>query len=135
MAAMTDALAGALLAHALKQTPYPQPAGLWFSIHTASPTRAGLRDFEVALTGAGYARYDITVKMSVPTGSPPRSVNTGVITIGPATADWGTILAGGVDDDATAGTMRFFGLASEARTISIGESFQLVLSQFAARFQ
>lgn len=137
MAALTDTAAGGMLAHILKQTPYAQPAGLFLGLHTENPTKAGLRTYEVtigALT-TGYIRHDIGLKMAAPTGSPPRSTNSSVITIGPALTDWGNVKAGSVDDDQNAGTMLFYGLASESRTITIGESFQLVIGQFAARFQ
>jgi hypothetical protein len=89
----------------------------------------------VPAENTGYSRQDISAKMGATNPASGRSVQTTVVTHGPALVDWGRITHLGIDDDLAAGTMLLWAMSSSARTIETGESFQLVPGQIAIQFQ
>lgn len=107
--------------------PYTWP-GLWLSLHTADPGLTGSHAAEIA-AGVGYARLSLAGLMGASSGG--ISVNTGLVTIGPATANWGTVIFLGIEDSSVigAGNMVVPGVPSIPRTINSGQPFQIPAGQ------
>lgn len=107
--------------------PYAWP-GLWLSLHTADPGLTGSHAAEVA-AGIGYVRLSLAGLMGASSGG--ISVNTSLITIGPATGNWGAVIFLGIEDSSTigAGNMAIPGVPSIPRTINSGQSFQIPAGQ------
>lgn len=107
--------------------PYSWP-GLWLALLTGDPGLAGSLASEVG-TGIGYARLSLAGLMGASIGG--ISVNTSLITIGPATGNWGIITFLGIMDSSTigAGNMAIPGVPSIPRTINAGQPFQIPASQ------
>lgn len=110
-------------------TPYTWP-GLYLSLHTANPTEAGLHTFEVS--ASGYARFPLLGVMGAADSS-GISVNTSVITIGPAGADWGVITYLGIEDALVSGNMIIPGVPQTPRTIVTGQPFQIPIGRLRLR--
>lgn len=108
------------------------PPTLYLALFTADPTVAGLLTNEVG-AGLGYARLSLAGIIGA--ASAGLSVSTTQISIGPATASWGTITFLGIMDSATigAGNMVWPGVPSQPRTINTGQSFQMPAGQLFAR--
>lgn len=111
--------------------PYSPPT-LYLALLTADPTAAGLLTNEVG-AGLGYARASLAGIIGA--ASSGLSVSTTLISIGPATASWGTITFLGIMDSPTigAGNMIWPGVPSQARTINTGQPFQLPAGQLFSR--
>lgn len=107
--------------------PYVWPA-LWLSLHTADPGLAGSHAAEIG-GGIGYARLSLAGLMGASAGG--ISVSTSLISIGPATANWGTIIFLGIEDSGVigAGNMAIPGVPSIPRTINSGQTFQIPAGQ------
>lgn len=137
MAAMTSAQQKSLLDHALNIAVYTPPTSLYLSLHTGSPTASGSHANEVTTSASGYARQLVTGKMGATDSSTGKSTLSTTITTDAALIDWGTISYIGIDNSSSAtasDTMRFYGAATTAQTITVGERFQAVAGQFAIRF-
>lgn len=108
------------------------PPALYLSAHTADPGAAGSHASEVA--GNGYARVPLAGVMGA-ADSAGISVNTIIITFGPATADWGTITHFGIEDSAGAGTGNMLcpGVPTMPRTITTGQPLQIPIGQLRLR--
>lgn len=132
---MTSYLGKKLVDHVIVQSAYMQPASVWLSGHTADPTRTGSHSNEISTSGTGYARQNITAKMNAADATTSIALNSTVIIIGPATADWGTINYGGIEDAASASNMLISNALTTAQTINNGSSFQLVPTQLQIQFQ
>lgn len=106
------------------------PPTLYLGLFTADPTVAGLLTSEV--TGGSYARLSLAGIMGAadPTGF---CVNTSAITIGPASAAWGTVTFLGIMDALTSGNMIWPGVPSSPRTINTGQTFQIPAGQLRLR--
>lgn len=131
---MTSFLQKSLLDAVLGITPYAMPAALYLSLHTASPTDTGSHANEVATGGTGYARQSIFAKMGATDAVTGISLNTATLVAGPATTDWGTVSYVGIEDASSAGNMCIWGAPTTAKTVTTGESFQLVPSQLSIQF-
>jgi hypothetical protein len=108
------------------------PPSLYLSAHTADPGAAGSHANEVS--GSGYARVALAGIMGAADSS-GISVNTTVITFGPATADWGTVTYFGIEDAAGAGTGNMLcpGVPTMPRTITTGQPLQIPAGQLRLR--
>lgn len=134
MASMTDYLEENLLNHLLPlQASLSKPAAIYLSLHTSSPTDTGSLSGEVS--GGSYAREDISSVMSAASATTGRSTNTSVITYPTATADWGVVTHGGINDALTAGNMLFWVAGSQSRDMETGETFRLEIGQLALTFR
>lgn len=135
MSGMTQYLQKKLLDHTLGIAAFTMPTVVTLSLFTASPTDSGLHTSEVP-AAVGYARQTLIAQMGATDLTTGVSVNTGTITFGPASADWGTITQIAVEDNATigAGNMMLWGTPTTSRVINNGESFQLAPSQFSLVF-
>jgi hypothetical protein len=109
--------------------PY-SPPDLYLSLHTGDPTESGSHANEVS--GGGYARQPLAGVMGAadPTGF---SVNTTLISFGPATDDWGTITYLAIEDAVSGGNMIIPGVPSTPRTIASGQPLQIPVGQLRLR--
>lgn len=136
---MTSYLRKKLLDHFLNKATFTPPAVVYLSLHTGVPGDSGLHTNEVSTVSTGYARQAIvTGAVDTVTGA---AVNTAVITIGSATADWGIITHLGVEDNSVpatspdSGNMFIQNAATTAKLIVTGESYQLIVGQLSIRFE
>lgn len=91
----------ALLNHAFGGPAYVPPSALYAALFTTIPTPDG-GGTEVP-PGGGYSR--LPVLFSAATGSPPTMSNPAALQWPTASVPWGTLTAGGVFDNPTAGNM------------------------------
>lgn len=131
--ALTLYAAKMLTDHLLGNGEFAMPEEIWLGLHTASPGTGGSLTSEISTTGTGYARMDITGKMSVADLLSGIARLTETINQGPATSDWGTVRHLSVSDAQEGGNMLIFGALSEAQTIMAGQTFQRVAGQFQFR--
>ncbi len=105
MAGQTDYLAQALLAHSVGKTAYTLPTtyvGLFSAVGTDAGT--GFTEFTIG-TGA-YARVATAGLWNAASGSDPSTItNSGAITFPTSTTAWGTAVAFGIFDAASAGNL------------------------------
>lgn len=106
------------------------PPPLYLSAHTGDPGDAGSHAFEVS--AGGYARVALAGVMGAADSS-GISVNTTVITFGPATADWGTVTHFGIEDAPSGGNMLCPGVPTMPRTITAGQPLQIPVGQLRLR--
>ncbi len=79
----------------------------WVGLFTTAPANDGASGTEVS--GNGYARQSVTLSApATGTGNARRCTNSNQITFGPATGTWGTIVAFGIWDASTGGTLRYW---------------------------
>jgi hypothetical protein len=131
MAAMTSYLQKKILDDLIGIAAFTPPSNLYLLLLTANPTKSG--SFSAEVSAGGYARVLLTGSLSTTDLSTGRSLNTAVLNVGPATADWSTVTYVAVADSSTigAGNMLLFAALDEAETIGIGGEFQLTPSQLA----
>lgn len=113
--AKTDYLEDALLNHVLRNTAYSSPATVYVALYTVAPTDVG-GGTEVA--GFAYARQAVTF------GAPSSGTvaNTGAVTFPQASGGaWGTIVAMGIFDAATAGNLLYFGNLTTSKVVGDGD--------------
>jgi hypothetical protein len=103
---------------------------LYLSAHLGDPGLAGSHAFEVS--GAGYARQPLDGVMSA-FDSDGWSVNTSIISFGPAVSNWGTIVFFGIEEAAVGGNMVWPGVPTMPRTITIGQPLQIPIGQLRLR--
>ena len=112
--AHSDAVLNVLRGTALTaKTPY---AGLF----TTAPANDGASGTE--LSGNGYARQSVTFSApAAGTGEARKISNSATVTFGPATADWGTVVAFGIWDAATAGNLLYWANLTANKTVANGD--------------
>ena len=106
------------------------PPPLYLSLHTADPGEEGSHAHEVA--AGGYARQPLAGVMGAADAS-GFSVNTSVITFGPASVEWGIITHFGIEDALAGGNMVCPGVPSLPRTIAAGQPLQIPVGQLRLR--
>lgn len=132
MANATDYLEQKVGDHVLGIATFTKPTSVYLACHLSTISDTGLHTNEVA-SGVGYSRASITSVMN-PTSSPSGAANNAsIITIGPATADWGTVTYVSIEDGSTIGgaNMLVWILGSVAKLIQTGDSFQITANQLS----
>lgn len=123
MGSKSDYLEAKVLAHVLGNTAYTAPATLYVSLFTVTPSDAG---GGTEVTGGSYARVAVTnntTNFPAPTGtSPTTSANGTAITFPAPTANWGTVVAFGIHDAASAGNLLYWGALTTSKTINNGDA-------------
>lgn len=103
----SDFLELELLDHVLGNAAYAAPANIHVGLFTVAPTDAG---GGTEVTGGSYARVSVTNNaVNFPAASGGLKQNGTAITFPQATADWGTIVAFGLFDAASAGNLLYWG--------------------------
>lgn len=98
---------------------YTPPATLYAALFTVSPTDAG---GGTEVSGGSYARVAVTNNTTNwPAASGGSKSNGTQITFPTPTANWGTIVAFGLFDAATAGNLLYWGAISPSKTVNNGD--------------
>jgi hypothetical protein len=98
MSSFTDYLENAALNHIFRNVAMTSPAAVYLALFTVAPTDAG---GGTEVTGSGYARQAIT--FGAPAGG--AIANTGAVSFTASGGNFGTVVAIGIFDAATAGNM------------------------------
>ena len=126
MSAASNYLEAKVLDHTLATTAYTKPTNVYVALFTTSTNlEAGLLTNEISTSGTAYARQTATfAAASTSTGS---ATSSATITFPTATANWGTVYALAVCDNATAGAANvlYWGNLDSPKVIETGDTFQI----------
>jgi len=97
---------------------------IWVALYTVAPGEDGTGGTEVS--AGGYARTAVTdTDWNEATDADPSVIdNSSVISFGPATANWGTVVAVGLTTASSGGDIRWVAALDTNRTVNDGDSFQ-----------
>jgi len=114
----SDYLENALLDHVLGGGDYTRPATVYIALYTAAPTDAG---GGTEVSGGGYARKAVTNDATNwPAAAGGSKSNGTAIAFPTATADWGTVVAFGLFDASSGGSLLYWGALSASQSIPNG---------------
>lgn len=116
MAGLTDAYENQLREHLVGKAAWTMPSAIYLALFTTAPDDAGTGGVEV--TGGAYARK-LTVGTDWAAGG---GSNATELIFPTATADWGTVVAVGLYDAATAGNLLAFGAVSPSVAVLTNQS-------------
>lgn len=117
----SDYLEDKILKHVFANTAYTSPTTLYVALYTVAPTDAG-GGTEISTTSTGYARQSSAFTVS---GTSTLATNTAGIEYPTALTSWGTVVAIGIFDAATAGNFIAWADLTSSRTISAGDIFRI----------
>ncbi len=117
----------AVLDHFFGRAAYAFPTNVYAALFTADPTELGTQTSEI--TAGGYARVEISEKMSDAVLATGVITNSAEIAWSDATEDWPEITHIGIMDASTSGNMIYFGAAVTSRTVSSGDAFKIRIGQ------
>jgi hypothetical protein len=107
----------------LGKVPYTGATTLYTALYTVAPTSAG---GGTEVSGGSYARASGTNNLtnwpSATGGGPGTKANGTAITFPTATASWGTIVAFGIFDAASAGNLLYWGTLTTSRAVALGDT-------------
>lgn len=107
---------------------------LYIALYTVTPSDAG---GGTEVTGGSYARQALNpadANWSAPDAIGGLSANVGAVNFPVATASWGTIVAVGIHDHATAGNLLFWGALTANKTIASGDQFVFPATNLSVTF-
>lgn len=107
------------------------PATVYVGLFTVAPANPGDAGTEVDTMGTAYVRK--AVMFSAPANGV--TSNMAGVTFDTATASWGTVVAAGVWDDATAGNLLYYGLLGANKTIDMGDTASFAAGQLSVTEQ
>ncbi len=120
MGSFSDFLENELLDHVFGNAAYSAPATLYVSLYTVTPADAG---GGTEATGGSYARVAVTNNATnFPAASGGAKANGTAITFPAPTANWGTVVAFGIHDAASAGNLLAWGALTVNKTINNGDA-------------
>jgi hypothetical protein len=124
LAGKSDFLEGKILDHMLGGPDYVRPATVYVALFTVAPTAdAGTGGTEVSV--GAYARVAVTNDATnFPAATGGVKSNGTVITFPTATAPWGTIVAFGIYDAASAGNLLFWNVVTANKVITTNDIAQ-----------
>ena len=129
MTALTNYIENQLIDFLFRGQPLAAPANVWVALFTVAPSPAG---GGTEVSGGGYARVEVPCSLAAwagtqAPGSTTASIgfngttsNNADLTFPVPTALWGTVVAVGVFDAATAGNMLFQGPLAAPLTVNTG---------------
>lgn len=120
----TNYLETQILNHVLRATPYSAPSTVYVALFTSAPGEAG---GGTEVTGGSYTRQSVTFTSP----APDTVMNTSDVNFPVATADWGTIVAFAIMDQASAGNMLYFANLSASRTVLTNDQFRFPTGQLS----
>jgi hypothetical protein len=120
----------ALLNHVFAGTTYPPPGAIYIALYLGAPSSTG-GGTEVPGGATAYVR--MSASFTAPAGNPPTIYNPAAVQWAAAQANWGTIVAGGLFDAATAGNFLGSamlvdptdGVTPQPKVIGIGDVFRI----------
>jgi hypothetical protein len=107
-----------ILDHMLRNQSFTPPSTVYVGLFTVAPTDEG---GGTEVSGGGYARQSVTFSAA----SDGSITNSADITFPQATANWGTIVAVGLFDAATAGNLLWYGDLTQSKTVNSGDIFKI----------
>lgn len=131
MSAMSNYLENSLANHVFRTTGFTQPQNLHIALYTAAPSDSG---GGTELTGAGYARVQVSRADSQWTLSSGAVSNTNTITFPTPTANWGNVTHFGIFDASTGGNLLFHGSLTTAKTVNQGDTVTFPAGQLVIQF-
>lgn len=119
----SDYLEAKILNLLFGQVAFTIPSPYYFALFSSSPTDAG-GGTEINTSGTAYARKSVTNNITnFPTISGTASMTNGTaIDFPTATTGWGSVVAFGIYDAATAGNLLFWGDLTVARSVLTGDT-------------
>lgn len=116
----SDYLENELLDHILGNSSWSAPGTVYISLYTVTPSDTG---GGTEVTGGSYARVSMTNNLTNwPAASGGAKANGTAITYPQATADWGTVVAFGIQDASTSGNLLYWGAVSPSKAVSNGDT-------------
>lgn len=113
-------LENALLDHVLGNAAYSAPATVHVALYTVAPTDAA---GGTEVTGGSYARVAVTNNATNwPAASGGAKANGTAVTFVTATANWGTVVAFGIFDAATAGNLLYWADLTVSKAVNSGDT-------------
>lgn len=106
-----------VLDHLFTAGAYSRP-NTYVALYTVAPTDAG---GGTEVTGGSYARVQVTAWDAASGGA---TANTNAITFPTATASWGTVVAFGIHDAASAGNLLAWGDLSASKAVGSGDTIE-----------
>lgn len=131
MTAMSNYLENKIVDWLLRAQAFTPPATVYVALFTAAPTDAA---GGTEVSGGSYARVAVTSSLAnwagtqgngttvASSGTGGTMSNNAAITFQAPTANWGSIVAMGVFDAATAGNLLFFSALTNAKTVNNGDA-------------
>lgn len=131
MAAMSDYLENKLIDQLFRGQAFTFPSTLHVALLTAAPSDTG---GGTEVTGGSYARVPVTASLAnfagtqsagsttASSGTSGTTSNNGAISFPAPTANWGTVVAFGIYDAASAGNLLFSGSLGTNKTINNGDA-------------
>jgi hypothetical protein len=120
VAGLSNYYEGKVLDHMFRNVAFTPPATVYVALFTAAPTDAG---GGTEVSGGGYARQAVTFG-AVSGGSPSQIANSAAVNFPVATASWGTVVAFGLYDAATAGNLLAWATLSTSKLIDVNDQAQ-----------
>lgn len=121
----SDYLENKYLGYVYTGAAFAAPTNVHIALFTASPNDAG---GGTEVTGGAYARLQRATTAANFTLTGNTLTNAAVFAWPDATASWGTIVAVGIFDAATAGNLLHWGDLTASKTIAAGDRFELAAS-------
>jgi hypothetical protein len=127
MVALTDYFENTIINHMLRNQSFTPASTLYLGLFTVAPGETG---GGTEVSGGGYARQSFTLTAA----SGGASSNTADIVFGPATANWGTIVAVAIFDASTGGNMLMYGNLTTSKTVNSGDVFKILAGDLDITF-
>jgi len=119
MAGFSDYLEDKVLDHVFGGNAYTAPSTLYVGLYTVAPSDTG---GGTEVSGGAYARQ--TATFTVSGTDPTTATNSAAIEYPTATADYGTVVACGVFDAASAGNLLAYASLTSNKTVESGDIFR-----------
>jgi hypothetical protein len=116
--AMTRYLRKKLGDHAIGKASFTMPTTVFAALFTDDPTDAGTQTSEIS--GTGYARQDVTSKISAFDATTGIATSSADIDFGSPGSDWGTGAYIGIMDALTSGNMLYVEALPNPRSMTSG---------------
>jgi len=118
VAGFSDYYENKVIDHMLRNQAFTPPSTVYVGLFTVAPTDAG---GGTEVSGGSYARQAVTLAAA----SAGATQNSADITFPTATADWGTIVAAGLFDAASAGNLLAWNNLTASKTVNNGDTFKI----------
>jgi hypothetical protein len=125
--AASNYLENKVLDHVLTATSYTAPTTRYLALFNNTSTNAstnleaGTLTDEISTSGTAYVRKAVTFAAA----SGGQSATNATVTFDAATASWGTVTHVAVMDAETSGQVLFYGEVTTAKSIDVGDTFQV----------
>ena len=131
MAAKTNYLENKIIDWLFRGQAFTPPATMYLALFTVAPTEAG---GGTEVSGGSYARVAVASTLAnwagtqgagttvASSGTSGSTSNNAVITFPAPTANWGTVVAVGVFDAASAGNLLLYGNLSQSKNVNNGDA-------------